>query len=456
MDVAEIISIILILLLVILSLKNLTYGFCEFLVVRILIPESVRFPFGDLSLNTGMIVTLLLLTLISSCINGRKLRCNKNFINGLLMLIISIITLLLLSDYGNLSYQIGYMIQFIITDIMPFVLAAFIIREKKDALIVINAFLTAICFICVYGIISYFLGRNPYLLFFSGNDWNVHEYWYGNFTTATFVSTNAFGYFISLSVPFISFLVNRNVFSNKSKVALVLLLINAILCKKRTTIVVLLLFAVMWFISGNFKKRIKYVMYSIPLIVISLVFIFVNPSLSVLKNFIITSVFFWNDSIFNSVTTVSGGSSMSLRLAQMLYPYTEIKSNLLFGHGFGWCSWFLSKGSIHPVLFGFESLFSQAICEFGLMAFIIYPVVFRILYTFIQNRQKDKYILLFIISSTVLMIGTGAIYWYLELVMLLLMKVLCQNNIKDEKFYGKKSVNNITSLQYGQCTKQYC
>ncbi len=431
MGIAGLFRTIILLLLIVFSIRNVTYGLCVFLMVRILVPEDVRLPFADISLNTGIIAALFILIIIQSVVTDRKLKYNKKFIQWTVLFCAYCLISLLLSDYSNLESQREYFVQFFITDIMPCVIAASVLKNEKDVLLVAKAFLVACLLTTSYGVFSYFLQSNPYrLLWESTSNLAVQDFWYGNYTTSTFVSTNSFGYFIGLSFPFVAFLLNRGIYKKQSKLALILLAVCSILGKKRTTIVVLLCYALLWFISGNIRKRLKYLVYSIPIVAIAFSIIFIVPSFESVKNLIISSVFFWDDSVYGSVTLGRGGSDWALRLRQLTYPFVEIEDNILFGHGFGWCSWYLSRDVIHPVLFGFETLPAQAICEFGLAAFIVYPALFIGLYKFADAKSKNKYVLLFLIASIIQMFGTGAVYWYLELLIVLLMRLV------NEKFGG--------------------
>ena len=451
MGIAALLSIMILVLMISFSLVKPTYGICIFLMARVLVPEDVRLTFANISLNTGIIFVLFIITIFQSIAKGGLLRYNRSFTRGAMAFCVYSLISLLLSDYSNLGSQMGYLLQFLITDIVPCVLAASILKTEEDILLVIKTFLITCLITTSYGVISYFLQSNPYRLLWSAVSTSTdNTYWYGNFTTSTFVSTNSFGYFIGLSFPFVAFLLSKGIYKKYSEVTLVLLAVCSLMGKKRTTIVVLLCYALLWFVSGNIKKRIKYLLFSIPVLIIMLGVIFTVPSFESVKNVIITSVFFWNDSVYNSVTLGNGGSNWALRLRQLAYPFVEVKDNPIFGHGFGWCSWYLARGVIHPILFGFESLPAQAVCEFGLAAFILYPLLFMGLYKFADAKSKNKYVLLFLITSIIQMFGTGAVYWYLELLLILLMRLV------NERLGGNNAtahINNYARVQYGNTIK---
>lgn len=423
-------TLIVLLLVLVITTKNLTYGFCSFVLIRILIPESVRLPFLGVSLNT-MIILILFVVLLLKVIVKRQIICNKKLFFFLILIISYLYISLLFSNYSDLSAQAAGVFQFIITDILPFVLGAIIINDKRKLSILIKAFLLSCLISTSYGIISYLIQSNPYVSFWSTSDILRNEQWYGNYSTSTFVSTNSFGYFIGLSIPFMMFLRNKNIYSKLATISLVMLVINLVVAKKRTTIIIICFYFFMWFISENPKKRLKLATYSIPFLFVFIFCIFCLPQFESIKNVVLTSLFFWNDSYYNSVTNGIGGSTMGLRLRQFVYPFTEIKDNLLFGHGFGWCGWYLSTGKIHPILFGFESLISQAICEQGLLAILVYPFVFFKLYKFASFHKKDIDVTLFCLTFVVQMIGTGFTYMYLILIIILVMHLVNKFNIKN-------------------------
>ena len=438
MGIVALLEITVFLLMIFLSFENLSYGVCLFLIVRILVPENVRLPFVNISLNTGLIATLFVMTILKSCIKDERLKYNRSFVKCILGFCIYCLISLFLSNYSDFAIQMGYFVQFLITDIMPCVIAVSVLKSEKDILLVIKTFLITCIITTSYGVISYFLHSNPYLLLWGMEVPDINQiFWFGNFTTSTFVSTNSFGYFIGLSFPFVSFLLSKGIYKKYSAVVLILLAVCSLMGKKRTTIVVLLFYMFIWFLNGNIKRKLRYLFYVIPIVIIVIIIIFTVPSFESIRNVIVTSVFFWNDSMYNSVTLGNGGSDWALRLRQLTYPFVEIESNPIFGHGVGWCSGYLSRGVRHPLLFGFETLPAQAICEFGLASFVLYPVLFVWLYKFANVKKKDKYILLFMLTSIMQMFGTGANYWYLELLFVLLMRLV------NEKTWRKNATTHI-------------
>ena len=97
-------------------------------------------------------------------------------------------------------------------------------------------------------------------------------------------------------------------------------------------------------------------------------------------------MFFWNDNLL--AKTGVGGSDMVLRVRQVIYPLVEVSNNIVFGHGFGWCGWYLGKYELHPILFGFETILSTAVCEFGIIELEVVKVLIMVSVIFASCSLK--------------------------------------------------------------------
>ena len=82
MGIATLLSMMIFLIMISFSLINLTYGVCIFLMVRILVPEDVRLPFANISLNTGIIAALFIMTILQSIVRNGRLGYNKKLLEG--------------------------------------------------------------------------------------------------------------------------------------------------------------------------------------------------------------------------------------------------------------------------------------------------------------------------------------------------------------------------------------
>ena len=84
-----------------------------------------------------------------------------------------------------------------------------------------------------------------------------------------------------------------------------------------------------WYANPKVKKNI--IIYSFIGLLGVLLLVYFVPQLESAKNLIESSLFFWDDSLRDKHDV--GGSSMSMRINQTLYPWVMISDNILFGHG---------------------------------------------------------------------------------------------------------------------------
>jgi len=150
------------------------------------------------------------------------------------------------------------------------------------------------------------------------------------------------------------------------------------------------------------------------------------PKFDTLKNYTISSMFFWNDKAVSGLSTGDLGSSWALRTRQIWYPFVEVSEYILFGNGFGWTTWYKSTYGIHWLMFGFETVLSVAVCEYGLLGYFIYGTLFYQSYKYSKanhhNRKVMSYQFLFIFVIIIMAIGSGLNYHYLFFGLIVLMR----------------------------------
>lgn len=422
---------LLILVVTFLTFKRPSYGFGAFVAIRILVPEIVRTPGVEaLSLNSMLILIVFVITFFKSKKIFKIVFSDK--LSLLLLFFIGYSLLALpLSDFSDFQGQLDGLRQFTFTDILPVILAIITIKDERDFRNVVLIFLISTLICCLYGLFTYLIGFNPYVTaiqiyyhyreIYSVLDIGENMSGRGYGTSGTFIHANGYGYFISMSIPLCLYLIQKQYHKKLSLWVFVLLLINMFLCKKRSPLVSMGVFFILWMIfnkeKNKFQKNIKILGFAL------LVFVVVEivPLFESVKNMVNTSLFFWDDNLLSK--TDVGGSDMVLRIRQVFYPFVEVSGNLLFGHGFGWCGWYLEKYELHPVLFGFETILSTAVCEFGIMGYFIYSMLFYKSYRYSHPfyGKETNYQLLYIISVVILVIATGFNYFYFFALVVVLM-----------------------------------
>jgi hypothetical protein len=405
-------------------LTNRSNILCLFVISRILIPETVGFFNSPLSINS--FVVLLMITAIA--LNGKICITadSKHYIKITSLFLIYFLLSLVMSNYLDLFSQYGYLFEFAFTQLLPGLLASLLLINQKQVAIFNKTLLICTSIACIYGVITFLARRNPYVENLTGNILETSS-WKGYSTSATFSTTTTYGYFLTIIVPYIIWLIAQRSDKRKKNLeyfALVLSIIGIFLCRKRSAFITIAFdVLVLLFILPNSKK---YFYRAIGCVTAFLIFAFATsqiPGLQNLYNYIKASLLFFND---NAVQVSNGelGSTMALRLRQLTYPFTEISNNPLFGHGFGWCSEYLSKFKLHPVLFGFESIFALGICELGILFFVLYPLMYYLMLKYYINYKtnKNKLIILFFVSYIFNTIASGFNYFFLFVLLTVLIK----------------------------------
>lgn len=416
---------ILLAIVVIIAFKRPAYGYCCFIAIRILIPEVARSPLTDaISFNTTIIFVVFLALLYEKRKDFIRTVREDQFSKTLILLLLYALLVLPISDYGDLTVQYKYTIQFFLTDILPIIFFISAINNEKEINALVKTFLIATIICSVYSIFTAIIKFNPLVALFiltfdkTGDlamsdmvaDLSTGR---GFAASGTFIHANGFGYFISMASPICLYLIARGYHRKLSKAALILLLVNLFLCKKRSPLVSMAVLGAMCFYLSRSKDKIKYIIYTLVGAILFVVLVETLPALSSVRNMLESSLFFWDDHTLEKNDV--GGSSWELRVRQVFYPFEEIANNIILGHGYGWCRWFLDEFELHPMLYGFETIFSTAVCEFGILGYFIYYKLFYNSYKYshpIKINNGTNYQLIAVITEMVLIIATGLNYFY--------------------------------------------
>lgn len=405
------------------AFRNPAYGYCCFIAIRILIPEVARSPITDaISFNTTIIFIVIAALICKERKVFFKTMKKDYFSKTLIAFSFYAMITLPLSDYGNIANQYKTIVQFFLTDILPIIIFISIIRSKREFDVLVKTLFIATIVCCIYSIITAFINFNPFVAVFklafdkSGelimDDLEDLDTGRGFASSGTFVHANGFGYFISMSIPICVYLMARGYHPKLSMITLLFLIINLFLCKKRSPLVSMGVFGVAYLFMSRSKEKLKSVLYVMLVFFLFILLVETVPALSNISNMIESSLYFWDDKTLEKNDV--GGSSWELRVRQIIYPLVEIEDNFIFGHGYGWCAWYLAEFELHPIFYGFETILATAVCEFGIIGYFIYFKVFNASYKYSRpfRIEGPNYQLLSLIAEIVLIIATGLNYFY--------------------------------------------
>ncbi|MDR3060370.1 MAG: O-antigen ligase family protein [Prevotella sp.] len=84
------------------------------------------------------------------------------------------------------------------------------------------------------------------------------------------------------------------------------------------------------------------------------------------------------------------GSSFQMRLDQFNGCLKEVAHTPLFGKGYGWTTYYISKNFTHPVILAFESLIFVVICDHGIAGIFIWIIFAFMLFLIPRNILKTR------------------------------------------------------------------
>ena len=386
----------------VLGVYRTSFCYCALIISRILIPECVRLtPIIDISLNTGIICILIVLIIRDLFLKRVVLQnaLSDFYVKRLLIVLLCFGFVLFLSCYDNLSFQIKMLNQFAVAEVLPAILMVVSLRNEKDFKIILWTFFVSTLICCVYAIYTLIIDRNPYVgvinLLYSKRDFVLtlgEELDYSRGfagTSSTFEFANGFGYFIpvTFSLMFFFYQIKKTMLK---LILLLLLSICVIICTKRSAIVAYVVFWIIYWLYSSRKQKKKILLFFVSMIFVAIFLIYSIPQLSSVQGLLESSIFFWNDDM--KIKNDIHGSSFSMRVEQVLYPFVLVADNFLFGKGFG--SNTISNVSASDVNLVSENqtdfIFSVIGEEFGFVGCVILIVIFACLVYQCMNVAKKS------------------------------------------------------------------
>ena len=314
---------------------------------------------------------------------------------------------------------------------LPFVMWNVAKTEPDSCKLFRNAMLIAITIGVGYGLfLTTTGGVNPYIISiinFMDVEQDLERYYeaanegrlFGRISSV-YIHPMNYALFLGLSFIYV-FQCRKNI--NIILVALLLIAIgaSAITCGVRSVLGGLVVAVAYFFLmSKNYKMMIG-------VIVAALVVYIIAESIPELSKYLGSMA-----DVNNKKGDVSG-SSVDMRIDQLVGAIKEGSKNPLFGLGYGWTGHYLSLKGVHPVCLCFESLIYVIICNFGLFGFVIWTFMV-IKYMKVNRKMRlsepvlfDCIMVFYIIYSCI----TGE-YGYMKLFLIFYVLMLC-NELQPNK-----------------------
>lgn len=275
--------------------------------------------------------------------------------------------------------------------ILPFVLWNYI-RYDKDSYILYRR----IFILCIFVIVLYALsqtltpGQNPYLYILSEiNNERYLDFYYEELgggrmfgrISSVYPHPMLFGAVLGFSLIYI--LKNRNVLKRFFFIFIVVVIvIDVFVCGVRSALGAFLVASVFFFIKNRDSKMLIGGMF------FAICGYFALMSVPLIADYA-SSIF-----SFNNDSHEVKGSSVEMRLEQLMGTIEEIRNCPIFGKGFCWTKWYVNTYGDHPVCWTFESLLFVILANSGMFGVVLWTYMVVKIYRYNKNYEYEHSLLL--------------------------------------------------------------
>lgn len=427
---------IVILIIIGIPFKNFRIGYLLALCSYMIIPHMVRFQFGGIGISIVDVIPMGLF--VAFLVNRKYITQQIKFPRALkLYFYISIISdfILIFFSSGFVPYQTQFidLVKYTLHTSLFLILGyyAFYSLNKQIAYNIILCF-SIVC--GLYGILTYFIHTNPYInslyLLYTGSE-NLYISFQESVRGAlegrvsgTNIHPLGWGQMWNVLLPF--FIMTKKYYKQILFYLVDLVgIINIILCGSRSALVGFLIFLFIFYFSEKKIRILKYAFISLTFLLIFFTFFNKYRFVNQMKDYLVTSVFFWDTEKQNNMGIM--GSSTEMRLKQFEVAI-DIASKNLGGEGYGYKLYSLDHYSIYNSdLYGLESIVVRKLVEQGWLGLMCFLWLYFLLYIYlISGLGKEEKFKWFAYSCSyfvcILMTDIQGISWTLFFSLMLLYK----------------------------------
>lgn len=274
--------------------------------------------------------------------------------------------------------------------ILPFVLWNYIKYDEDSYILYRRIFILCISIVVLYALSQTLTpGQNPYLFLLSeiNNERYLDSYYaelgggrmFGRISSV-YPHPMLFGAVLGFS--FIYILKNREILNRNFFIFIVVVIVvDVFVCGVRSALGAFLVSAVFFFIKNRDSKLLIWG------IIFAICGYFVLMSVPLIADYA-SSIF-----SFNNDNHEVRGSSVEMRLEQLMGTIEEIQNCPIFGKGFCWTKWYVSTYGNHPICWTFESLLFVVLANSGIFGVGLWTYMVIKIYRY-NKTYDDEYALL--------------------------------------------------------------
>ncbi len=361
-------------------LAKYEWGISIYFLYLFLVPFYYLY-FGSFIIGENLFSLIILIVFIIWSLNkgGVNKICLSIISPFLFLFIIQAILIPFHSSKMPLSAQLNVFRIDIMRVFLPFVILSIVTYDKHNSKLITRAMYVTILISALYGIFLISMpGHNPYIETINHIlnydlrdqeailDEGLRTFGY---ISSVYPHVTEFGYFLIFSSVYLLYRLKRDK-TILPKVLLGLVLVCAVVCGSRS---VLMAEGIILVVYLCYNHQFKILITGLALGAVAFLLI-----LHFMPNYLL---------FLNSIgDTSANGSSINLRIEQFQGCLQSLKSNPVFGLGYGWAGWYRTTIGRHPTMLSFESNLIQILCNNGLVGLIIWGTM-----VFLVFKQLSKY-----------------------------------------------------------------
>lgn len=375
---------------ILLAIKNIRYALAVGLVLPLLIPPIVKFPYF-IPLNTYNIIIFILL--IFSIPHIKKTPCSYKLKSYLINFSLYIVITSTIASIGNftLSEQIKNLTLFFAEYLLLTYCFLYIKFDKKSITFFNYSLVAAIIVIFIYGVINYITKINLYITFLTnlvGSDdmasmfQNEERGIIEGRISSTFIHPLLLGQMMLLCFSYLFYQLKDKINKLLYFLILIAIAILCFLCGSRSAFFPLFFVITVYLVYCiKLKKIIKY------LAGVFIGLLLISPFLSDEATDTFKSmIFIWDQKASEKIDIK--GSSIEGRKSQLDAAFNLIQGNPILGNGIG----FVQKyGADNDDLLGAESIILQKLVDNGILGLFVYFIFYFYSFKYVYKKCKTNF-----------------------------------------------------------------
>ena len=372
------------------SCFKLKYGIALCLFFEILVPPVFNLKLIGIPFNIRIFYALVYCIMLYK-LRQKGMKMDSSILQPFFLLIFSLSVLAIFQWSTPIVFQLHSIFRVIVVVyFLPMLIWNVARFDSRNFNFIKLSFCLLVAISCLYGLfLTLMEGLNPYLMIlydvYTEDGFDIsysaalgEGRLFGRIQS-TFVHPMTWSLFLCFSFVILYVFFQKE----RKKIYICLLLLvffNIVISGVRTGIVVTVTCLLINLVQ---KKEFKFLFYLSIIVFLGLFFFVISNN--ELANYLLSII------DFSGKSSQVSGSSLNMRINQLLGCFDILGNNLLIGNGFSWNTYYMNINGDHPVLLAFESLLFVVLCNSGFVGILLWIYFFfNILRKRIYMLKQDK------------------------------------------------------------------